>query len=259
MHGRVLNGNNLNSRSNGNKKGWNSSALKGQRAPKAQGVTLTERDRQLLRFVGENGLASFDQLSRKFWHNALPRTCRERLYRLERCGWLEARRVDQRRPAELVFVLTHLGANRFSALERKQLMVGLPASHEICQQLLAQEARLFLEAKLRTEGGRLLSWQNEHVLRSEAHQRNKPNGSNFGGAWAGIADAVALVSDRQGRSGKVLIECDGAYFGRMLQAKLQALAECGYPALWVTERAGRIRQELANLNASNITVVPVVE
>ncbi len=159
---------------------------------------LTGRDYEILRFIGSGGLATVDQLHRKFWAGKQKRTARERLLQLEKAGWLKTHFVAfrQREEQELVLVLTSKGAvQHFSAAERERFIIGLPASHEQKQQLLFQETRLAIEEQLaqyhqHTEGDEMVSsahqsglksplesefkgqlklvdWRNEHELRRE--------------------------------------------------------------------------------------------
>jgi len=41
-------------------------------------MILTQRDKELICFIGKNGLASLNQLARKFWPGKKTKTCYER-------------------------------------------------------------------------------------------------------------------------------------------------------------------------------------
>jgi DNA-binding PadR family transcriptional regulator len=216
---------------------------------------LTERDLALMNWIGSGGLASLNQLHVKFWTNAKERTCRERLLQLEKAGMLKTHFVDARVKGEQVFTLTPKGAKEFSALERKFFFTKLPQKHELKQQLISQDIRIKLERDLVQQGKKLVTWKNEHQLRSEAHHAT---GKKFGNS-AGIPDARAVIETEEGEAEEIDLEIDGQYYGKMLGDKLGALANSGRGGIWVTTkaRAGKIAQLLGGLGASSVKVVTV--
>jgi hypothetical protein len=225
-----------------------------KRIPAAK--TLTERDLALMRFVGSGGVATLNQIQRKFWSNAKERTCRERLLQLEKAGHLKTHFVEARVKGEQVFTLTPKGAKEFGALERKFFFTKLPQKHELKQQLIAQDIRIKLEQDLAQQGKKLVTWKNEHQLRSEAHHAT---GKKFGNS-AGIPDARAVIENENGGEAEEIdLEIDGQYWGKMLADKLGALAGSGRAGVWVTTkaRAGKIAQLLGTLGANSVKVVTV--
>jgi Replication-relaxation len=214
---------------------------------------LTERDYALMRFIGSGGVATLNQIQRKFWADAKERTCRERLLQLEKTGYLKTYFVDARIGGEQVFIITPQGAKQFSQMERKFFFTSLPAKHELKQQLIAQDVRLKLEQDLTAQGKKLTVWKNEHQLRSEVYHAT---GIKFGNS-AGIPDARAVIEDSKGKIEEIDIEVDGGYFGKMLNAKLDALVHGGRAGIWVTTkgRANRIIQILDNLRVDSVRVM----
>lgn len=249
----------------------------------ARAKKATERDFELMKWIGTNGVASFKQLLTVFWPEAKERTCQERLLQLEKAGWIERHYVDtSRKRGEQVYSLTKRGAQEhFESAERRLLMIGLPARSELKQQLTAQDTRIVLEQKLALQGRQLISWVNERQLRSEAALLKRTPGSK---AWGGLADvpdgrifvcnsaAIARGNeDNRNSTGKadttsennavqqIEIEIDGQYYGQMLKGKIATLVKSNRPTLWVTtlDRAVRIENEIKQAGASNIQILVV--
>lgn len=227
-------------------------------------VVVTDRDREIMRFIGEGGIANLDQIVTRYWDGRVEakKTARLRLAKLEKAGWIGSGFIDVRKPGELVFFLSRQGAlHHFSRIERARLIVGLPAWTELKQQLLLQDARLVMEQELNRKGHKLVGWFNEHQLRSEARRGRSP-GSRAWYNLAGIADARALIEDSEGSSYEVEIEADGYYWGKNLAGKLGGLAQSAKSVIWVTTRSRqalvekRLAEErLANPAAENITLL----
>jgi len=156
---------------------------------------VTERDRLLMQWIGTNGLASLKQLQIVFWPEATERTCRERLFLLEKSGLIERHYVQtSRKWGEQVFTLTEQAAVKyFDSTMRKRLMIGLPTHAKVKQQLTAQETRIVLERLLRPFGKRIVCWQNERELHSEAAMLKRNPGSRAFGGLADVADARAFI------------------------------------------------------------------
>jgi hypothetical protein len=236
----------------------------------------TQRDRALLAFIGLGGLASLAQLKRKFWpHSKGETTCRQRLYQLERAGYLQANFIQPKDSHKQVvaFNLTKIGAQTlFEAKERHYFYTRLPGKRDCHQQLVAQATRLHLEEKLPRSGQQLVGWKNERELRGEAVKAMQKRLGRRGlvkfGKLGGIADAAALILDEAG-SGQlklikeVMIEIDGEYYGREFEKKVAEIANFGKPGLWVTTevtRAERVRAALTRLEQpKNEVDVVVVE
>lgn len=217
-----------------------------------------------MRWIGTNGIASFKQLYIVFWPQAKERTCQERLLQLEKAGWIERHYVDtDRKRGEQVYTLTSKGAKEhFEEATRRRMMIGLPAPGELKQQLMAQDTRIVLERSLAEQGGRLVGWQNERELRSEAAlARRKP----LSRAWGGLPDLndaraffttpsnteniTTTTGNHNSGTGQVQsldIEIDGQYYGQMLKKKIVSLARGNRPTLWVTtpDRVRQIQREL---------------
>jgi hypothetical protein len=198
---------------------------------------ITERDRQILQWTGRHGLASDEQLARRFWSGKRVSTARDRLAQLAKAGYLEQHACDARKPGERVYSLTRQGRLLFTGAERERLQVGLPAPGEIKQQLLAQEAYMRLEDQVAEEGHRLAYWRSERELRGEFRRAQQSAEQEHKEApdWE-IADAQAVITDGNGEVvEEVDVEIDGQYYGKMLRAKAARFGRGGRPTVWVCE------------------------
>jgi hypothetical protein len=209
-------------------------------------------------WIGQAGVASLDQLARRFWPGKRPGTASDRLRRLVQAGYLEMQVWDGRQPGERIFALTHKGYMQLGSASREQLHVGFPAPAGITQQLLAQDAYLWLEAQVRERAGQLTSWKSERELRAEflraehiARRSGKLTSS------VEIPDAQATIMTAQGEEQILYIEIDGAYYGKMLWQKAKGLAKSGQQVLWVCTkaRANYVRKAVAEY--PNIQVLSI--
>lgn len=224
---------------------------------------LTDRDQQIMLRIGEGGLLTFNQIKNLYWPEAKDQTAIDRLTQLVKAGYLldYQRRLDPRpgQPPTPVYTLTKKGAASFEKLVQQRLSVGLPAAHEIKQQVLAQEARIKLEQQLAERGAKLLQWRNEHELRGDAIRQKMKNKRALGfGKLADIADAAATIQEADGTTQQLDIEIDGQYYGQMLKDKISKFGRGGKPVLWVSPsaaRAERIQTEANQAGAENITVM----
>src|SRR5690242_19880705 len=117
---------------------------------------LTERDRQILYWTGHAGIASRSQLARHFWAGKQEATAGKRLAQLGKAGYLDMAFCAAYMPGEQIYSLTRKGWLLFEASTRDKLQIGLPAPAARKQQLMAQEAYLWLAAATQTAGGRLV-------------------------------------------------------------------------------------------------------
>ena len=218
---------------------------------------LTERDRALLHFVGQGGLATHSQLHQQFWGEAQRRTAYDRVQQLAKAGWLKRETVDVRKPGEIVYTLTAKGAKHFTKPERARLIIGLPAHHELKQQLIAQDVRIALEREYKAQGYELHDWQNERDLR-RAQRIGRQGQGRRGRPMDEIGDAHAtFVNPTTGEQVELPIEVDGQYYGKMLDKKLKGCRAMGKPMLWATsggQRAERIRSMTTDSNIRVFTV-----
>lgn len=209
---------------------------------------LTPRDTELILWIGRAGVASLDQVARRFWAGRSLQTAEGRLRRLVRAGYLERHSCNIRRVGEPVFCLTEQGYREFGTAYRERLQVGLPTHLEMKQQLMAQDAYLLLDAQIQREGSRLVEWRSERELRAEFRRRNAAT-RRKGELWSplDIPDAQATVITGQGQEELLYIEIDGAYYGKMLCEKAKCLAGSGHRVVWVCtqERAPYVEKALA--------------
>lgn len=195
---------------------------------------ITARDEALLRRIGQAGIAGEAQLHRDYWAGAQLRTAQDRLTQLSKAGYIERQVCDVRRPGEVVYTLTRKGRLLFDQAERPRLHVGLPAAHELKQQLIAQDAYSQVAAEIAAAGGTWGDWRGERDLRSEF--RREQQAAAQAGSPAPtreIADAEAVWTDAAGTPHTLDVEIDGQYYGKMLRQKLARFGESGRPTLWV--------------------------
>lgn len=217
-----------------------------RRGPASQ---LTVRDRDILYWVGSGGIASLEQLARRFWPAKRIVTAHDRLRQLVKSGYLEMHVCDARSPGERVFSLTQAGAQQLAPELQRHLYIGLPSIAELRQQLLAQEAYLKLDAQAREQGGQLVDWQSERQLRAEVLRTQrllKHSGQPV--FQAEIPDARAVIAFPHKQHEVLYIEMDGAYYGKILCQKAISFAASGQKVIWVcTEaRVKYVQEAVAN-------------
>lgn len=237
----------------------------------ASAKIATDRDLEIMRLLGTDGVAGLTTIHNRFWPDAQPQTARDRLLQLEKAGWLEQHYIDPPSTGRgklksnvrdcLVYNLTDRGAKaHFGPVERKSMITKLPAPNEIYQQLMAQQARFRLENRLKEDGLALTGWHNERQLRSQTRLQQRPGVR----AWknrAGVADAQASIfNPATGETVGQLVEVDGQYYGQMLKQKIAAIARAGKSTLWITtpDRANRIMSEVKAAGAGTVIQIMVI-
>lgn len=201
---------------------------------------LTARDRELLRWIGQAGIAGEGQIHRRYWAGKRLGTAQDRLLQLRKAGLVEQQRCDVARPGETVYTLTRKGRLLFERAERPRLHVGLPAPQEIKQQLVAQDAYIRIAAEVQAAGGTWGDWRGERELRREfrlAQQAATATG-HPAPTWE-IADAQAVWTDAAGTACVTDIEIDGQYYGKMLARKLARFGTSGRPTVWICDNPRR--------------------
>ncbi len=228
---------------------------------------MTARDRNILFWTGQAGIASLDQLARHFWAGKSKHTALDRLRQLVRAGYLEMHVCDVRIPGETVYTLSEKGYMQFGYAYRERLHIGLPAPAEIKQQLLAQEAYLMLEAQVSQQGGKLVEWKSERELRAEFRRaqvtvrhnrvRLSPSSPELMMSPVEIPDAQLVISTARGEHEILDIEIDGSYYGNMLWEKAARLGRSEHRIIWICteQRAEYVQAAVANY--PNITVLVV--
>lgn len=219
---------------------------------------ITARDEAIFRWIGGAGIASFDQLWRRYWPGRSEQTAMNRLRRLTKAGFLEMHMCDARRPGERVFTLAEGCHWQVGSAHRAALHTGLPSPSEIRQQLLAQDAYLILEAQLHEQGGKLLEWRSERQLRAKllrARHRARQDSESL--AAMSIPDAQVDILSTTGERQTLYIEIDGAYYGKMLWQKAKYLAEPGHAVIWVCTQARADYVQQAVSAYPNISILRV--
>jgi hypothetical protein len=206
---------------------------------------LTERDRQILYWTGRTGIASRSQLARHFWPGKQEATANKRLAQLVNAGYLESTFSAARSPREPIYWVTRRAWLLFDPSTRAKLQIGLPAQAARKQQLLAQDAYLWLTAAMQTVGGHLIAWHTEHELRAAWYLKHAKSSCNLLPDEE-IADAQAVIVTPDGAHREIDIEIDGQYFGTSLRQKATRIGQQGRPTMWIcsASRAEYLRHAL---------------
>jgi hypothetical protein len=195
---------------------------------------LTDRDRAILCWIGQAGIATVDQVARFAWPGRSMETARDRLRRLVKAGYLQQTTCDARQPGEPVYTLTRAGWLMFPRQERERLRIGLPLPYERMQQLLSQEAYLRLAAEAQFAGGTLVAWRSERELRGDLREPgHTPAPIGQHPPLEEIPDGQAVITNADGTIMTFDVEIDGQYYGRMLLQKAQHYGQGGHPTIWV--------------------------
>jgi hypothetical protein len=123
--------------------------------------------------------------------------------------------------------------------------VGWPARSEYNHLILAQETRLLLEQELTADGGRVVCWRSERLLRHLYTPFMAPDSDPPGYE---IPDAQIEWQTTPGAAVETAdIEVDGAYYGRMLVQKAAHYGATQRPVLWACtpKRAALVEQAIA--------------
>lgn len=215
----------------------------------------TERDLEIMLMAGMDGLASFRTIKKEYFELASDKTARARLTQLEKAGWIQSGRTDARQRGELVFFLTDEGRKFFTPAERQSFMQARPSEYK--QQLMLQEARLRLKQQVEYDGGKLLSWKNEHQIKSE-WSKAEMAGQQYG-AVDELPDAEAIIELGDGSTYQIGIEADGSYYGKRLSSKCERFGAGGenYPVIWVAaaNRATKISNAIAGYSNQTLMVI----
>jgi hypothetical protein len=202
---------------------------------------VPHRTRLILRWIGDGGLASRPQLTRRFWpHARYPRAAYQYLHDLIRQGHLlTARQTVLGRVYDL-YVLTEQGSTAIKVYP-PFVRTGWPHHREYAHLLLGQEVRLHLEQQLARagQGGQILAWRTDYLLR----HLTPPSQTQ-----EEIADVqVELRRTATSRLEVLHVEVDGSYYGTLLETKAAAYGTQQVPVLWacLPHRATRIRNAVA--------------
>jgi hypothetical protein len=193
---------------------------------------LTERDHQILYWTGHAGIASLAQLARHFWSGKQESTAGTRLTQLVKAGYLDAEFCRTDVPWEPVYSLTRKGWLLFKPPMRDRLHIGLPAHAARKQQLLSQEAHLWLGTTAEAAGGCLTDWRTEHELRAAWYRKHERFAHNLLPDEE-IPDAQAVIVAPDGARREIDIEIDGQYFGASLWGKAARIGRQSRPTLWI--------------------------
>jgi hypothetical protein len=202
---------------------------------------LTSFSRALLRWIGDGGLATRDQLARRFWSpGGHARSPYVYLYRLEQQGYLRSRRHQVLGRVHPLYVLT-AAASMALQIYPPFVRIDWPPPAEYEHLALAQETRLHLEQQLAQSatGGAIRAWRSDYLLR---HLYPPPQTQEH------IPDIQAelCLGPRQ-RVETYQIEIDGGhYHGKLLARKVAQYGAQPHKVIWAcrTHRAARIARAI---------------
>jgi hypothetical protein len=202
---------------------------------------LTPFSRSLLRWIGDGGLATRDQLARRFWPpDGHPRSPYVYLHRLEQQGYLRTRPHQVLGRVQPLYVLT-AAASTALQIAPPFVRIDWPAPAEYEHLALAQETRLHLEQQLAqaAAGGAILAWRSDYLLR----HLYPPTGSRVH-----IPDIqVELRAAAQQTVEIYQIEIDGGhYHGKMLARKVAQYGAQPHKVIWACRpnRVARIARAI---------------
>ncbi|HET7081103.1 MAG TPA: replication-relaxation family protein [Chloroflexia bacterium] len=201
---------------------------------------LPPLSRSLLRWIGDGGLATGDQLARRFWPpDGHARSPYVYLHRLEQQGYIRSRRHQVLGRVQPLYVLT-AAASTALQIDPPFVRIDWPPPAEYEHLALAQETRLYLEQQLaNSAGGAILAWRSDYLLR----HLYPPTGTQ-----EHIPDIQAkLCFGPRQRVETYQIEIDGGhYHGKMLARKVAQYGAQPHKVIWAcrTHRAARIARAI---------------
>jgi hypothetical protein len=212
-------------------------------------VPLTAFTRQILYCIGQGGVATDDQLTRRFWSRARPRSAYRQLYRLVAEGYLLVQPWSFPTRKTFLYALTEAGAQALG-VRPPHVYIGWPRYGEMAHLILGQETRLLLETRLAVTGGVLLAWRAERLLR-HLYLRAQMHGE--------IPDAQADFCLAVGDPMETVdVEIDGQYYGQMLARKAAGYGAHPRRVLWacLTQRAALVEAVIAPYPNVELLVLP---
>ena len=136
-------------------------------------LVIMERDLEVLKFIGNGGIASESQIHAKYWSGAKEQTCRERLEKLKKAGLLKSEITNVRDlKGERIFSLQPEAYKLFSRAIQDRFFNKITNS-EKKQQLLAQEALLKLEQEWAEQGKVLMDWKHEREIKGALKKQQR--------------------------------------------------------------------------------------
>jgi hypothetical protein len=202
---------------------------------------VPHRTRLILRWIGDGGLASRGQLTRRFWPCARdPRAAYQYLHDLVNRGLLLTAWQTVLGRVHDLYVVTGPGSAALN-VHPPFVRTGWPHPREYAHLLLGQEVRLYLEQQLACagQGGQILAWRTDYLLRHLLPPAQTPEE---------IADVQVELRRETASPVEVLhVEVDGGYYGTLLEAKAAAYGTQPGPVLWacLPQRVARIRKAVA--------------
>lgn len=232
-----------------------------RRREKSQHIQPTSRDLALFAYLAQLGIASDEQIRAQFWLEARLQTCVDRLEKLVQAGYLHSAFTSARGRCERTYWISRKAQRMLPKASQDQpIKAHRPAEAEVAHLLRTRDV-----VDLFSRSGRLISFTSEHTLKREAAHGSKgaSDGQKRGGK-SQVADgrlALAMPFDGAEARGEgaqeVLLEIDGAYYGKRLRAKIHALATSALPVLWVTGSRARLAR-LQALAAPYPGIYPVL-
>src|SRR5437763_265652 len=111
-------------------------------------------------WIGRGGLATREQLARRFWPGADPAPAYRHLRRWRQAGYLVAQPGRDPQRATVLYALAARGAQALG-LSPPEIAIGWPSRRMVAHLILGQAARLRLETMLAATGGAVLDWRDD--------------------------------------------------------------------------------------------------
>jgi hypothetical protein len=214
--------------------------------PRITTLSISPANQAVLHWIGQGGVASREQVRRRFWPDVRPSSAYRHLHRLVQGGYLLTQPWHLARQQTIIYALTQQSARTIGATA-PGIYIGWPSQREMAHLILGQEVRLLLDQQLRREGGALVGWRSERSLRGQAHTRHNA---------ADIPDAEATFYRAPGGTVETVeIEIDGQYYGQMLARKAARYGTHSRPILWATRPARAALVGAAIRPYPNITLI----
>lgn len=202
---------------------------------------LTTLGRAILRWIGDEGLATEHQLARRFWPPEVnARSPYVYLHRLEQQGYVESRQHQVLGQVQTLYVLAPAAGPALQVYP-PFVRIGWPPPAEYEHLALAQETRLYLEDHLAdtTVEGMILAWRSDYLLRhlyppSQTQQH--------------VPDVQVELRTSPTQSPETYqIEIDsGHYHGKMLEHKVRQYGTQAQKVIWAcrADRVARIERAI---------------
>lgn len=215
-----------------------------KKARYSQSVHTTQRDLEIIRFLGKYGCANASQIHASFFEGRTLGRAKNRLDELVKGGFLHSSLTDARGKTERIYWIERKGSMQFEEDVRAIFEKGRPPEKEIAHLLKTVDVMQRLE-----RNHTISEFMHEHKLKS----LKAKEAFGIGGGDMQIGDALISIAKSGSRlsAGTYMIEIDGDYYGKKAAHKVKSLGACGMSVLFVCFSTSRYeymkpRAELAS-------------